>query len=395
MITRSDFLAGAIAAIAGPNPLPTIPPPPLNPQSPFIAQQLTLAVSVPLTGSLAQYGREVVRGAQAAVDEANKLTPSLQRIFALRSLDDQNSVSVAVGNVSIAQSDSTVIGMIGNLTYDITIQTLPQCANSSLALVVPTVTRDDLTTKGYHNVFRLPTKDSSEGQLFAQGVLHGRKSMKVIALTVDGDYGYDVARAFISQAKGEKHTVDLLTFDPNADVKNSAGVVMERSPDYVFLSGRPDKLGPVAVEMRTNGYAGEFGASDGFYTTATTDSYAKALQDAYVASALPPLNRVPAATAYVTDFINDIGGSISAFSAYGYAAAQLLIQAQQRGGGTTRLSVLTTLQQGGTYNLLVGQYSFNFAGDATIPNIYLYQITKDGFSYVKPAIATGYVLQGS
>jgi branched-chain amino acid transport system substrate-binding protein len=395
LITRADFLSGAVVALVGPNPLPTIPSLLPQQQPQMFRQQNTIAVSMPLTGNLGQYGEQVVRGAQAAVDEANKLTPSLQRIFALRALDDQNSTSVAVGNVSIAQSDSTVIGMVGNLTYDVTVQALPQCANASLALVVPTVTKDDLTTKGYHNVFRLPTKDSSEGQLFAQGVLRRRKPATVIALNVDGEYGYAVARAFVAQAKANKYNADLLTVGANADPKNTAEVVMNRSAEYVFLSGVPDKLGPVAVAMRANGYTGDFGASDGFYTPATTDSYGKALQGAYVASALPPLDKVPAATPYLQDFLNEVGGSVTAFSAYGYAAAQLLIQAAQRVNSSipNRSAVLTALQQGGTYNLLVGQYSFNFAGDAIVPNIYLYKVAANGFNYVRPAIATGYVLQ--
>jgi branched-chain amino acid transport system substrate-binding protein len=384
---RGEFLKGGMLAVTA---VPTIAP--YYNQQQF-AQQSTLAVSVPLTGDLAQYGQEVVKGVQAAVNETNRITPSLQRVFGVRALDDQNRVGIAIGNVSVAQSDSTIIGMIGNLTADVTLQTLPSYANAGFALVIPTVTRDDVTTKGYHNIFRLPTKDSSEGQLFASSVLHGRKSMKVIALNVDGNYGYDAARAFVAQAKGEKHDADLLTIDPKAEAAASAAVVMKRSPGYVFLSGRPDTLGPVAAAMRGNGYTGEFGASDGFYTTATTDAYAKPLEGAYVAASLPPLNKVPAATAYLTDYLNYVGSS-TAFSAYGYAAAQLLMQAAQRQNATNRLSLLTALQQGGTFNLLVGQYSFNFAGDATIPNIYLYKVTKDGFKYVKPAIATGYVLQG-
>ncbi|MEO9171188.1 MAG: hypothetical protein ABI282_05595, partial [Candidatus Baltobacteraceae bacterium] len=57
-----------------------------------------------------------------------------------------------------------------------------------------------------------------------------------------------------------------------------------------------------------------------------------------------------------------------------------------------RISLLTALQNNGTYGTLVGQYSFNFSGDAKIPNIYLYTVTADGFKFAKPAIATGFVL---
>jgi ABC-type branched-subunit amino acid transport system substrate-binding protein len=106
---------------------------------------------------------------------------------------------------------------------------------------------------------------------------------------------------------------------------------------------------------------------------------------------MPPLDRVPSVVAYIGDFRNEVG-AVTAFSAYGYASAQLLIQASQRLNATNRYQILQQLQQGGTYSLLVGQYSFNYAGDATLPNVYLFTMSEDGFKYSKPAFANGFVV---
>ena len=39
---------------------------------------------------------------------------------------------------------------------------------------------------------------------------------------------------------------------------------------------------------------------------------------------------------------------------------------------------------------MVGQYSFNSNGDATLPNIYLFRVTAGGFVYDRAAVNTGF-----
>jgi branched-chain amino acid transport system substrate-binding protein len=376
---RSEFLGGILATVTT--------TPPVVP----VLQQLTLGVNVPLSGQYGGFGREIAKGVQAAIDETNKLNTTLTKAYGIRTFDDQNSGAIATSNVLVAAADPSTVGMIGNLTKDVTMTALPQYANAGFALVVPSVTADALTQQGYHNIFRLPASDTDEGRLFASATLHGHAPMNVVAVIVDGDYGLDVARAFTAQAKAQKHNASLVKLEDNADPADSTAIIQRYSPAYVFFAGRPDKLGPIAQLLRDGGYAGDFGLSDSFFTTDTTKTYGKPLHGALVASAMPPLERVPSVVAYLPDFRNEVG-PVTAFSAYGYAAAQLLIQASQRANASNRFQLLTQLQSGGTYSLLVGQYSFNYAGDATLPNIYLFSVSTDGFTFSRAAFANGFVV---
>ena len=378
---RATFLQGLLA---------TTTLTPVTPLQQPVLQQLTIGVNVPLSGSYSNFGREIVKGVTAAIDETNKYNATLTKAYGIRYFDDQNSGAIATSNVLVAAADPSIVGMVGNLTLDVTMTALPQYANAGFAIVVPSVTADKLTQQGYHNLYRLPANDSSEGRLFASAVLHGRASINVLAVVVDGDYGLEVARAFVAQAKGDKHTADLLTLESNADVADSSAIIARHSPGYLFFAGRPEKLGPIAVALRTGGYAGQFGLSDSFYTSDVPKNYGKALNGAIVASALPPLERVPSIITYLQDYRNEVGAA-TAFSAYGYSAAQLLIQASQRSNVTNRYQLLQQLQQGGSYGLMVGQYSFNYAGDATLPNVYLFTLTADGFSFYRPAFENGFV----
>lgn len=379
---RSHFLAGAAAML-----VPGV-------TAPFsqngVLQQFSIGVNVPLSGPLAEYGKQIVDGVQAAVNEANRYNSSLMRSWGLRAFDDQNTIAVATSNAFVAAADPSVIGMVGNLTTEVTLAALDQYRNAGFACVVPALTADVITSRGFRNVFRLPTKDSSEGRLFARSVLQGKSATVVRAIWVEGDYGTDTARAFVAQAKADKHDADLVAMETTSDPKNTAAIALKANPTYIFLAGKPARLGPVALALRAQGYKGEFGASDGFFTTAITEPYGALLSGALVATSLPPIERVPTNATLLSDLHGDVG-DVTAFSAYGYAAGQLIISAAGRANAKDRFQLLSQLQQGGSYTLLVGQYSFDFNGDATLPEIYLFRITDKGFDYVRPAVPNGFV----
>jgi branched-chain amino acid transport system substrate-binding protein len=392
-IARRSFLAAAAGAaastIAPASAQVFVTPKPLPPGSQFL-RQLTIGINITLSGPLQKYGQEIIRGVQAAVDEANLYTPSALYVWAWRAFDDQGNTALSRSNVSSAASDPTILAMIGNLTTPMTLDALSQYANQNFALVVPTLTADAITRRGYHNVYRLPANDSESGQLFAGSVLTKRSS-PCIAVALDGDYGYDVARAFVQQAKTNSHNADILLFPQDkTDPASAARTVLDRSPNYVFLAGKTADLGPIAEALRLAGYTGDFGASDGFYNPDTIGRYERILDGAFVASSLPPLERVPSSVYLLNDFERKVG-QVTAFSAYAYAAAQLIMAAQQRASATSRFSLLTSMQQGGTFTTLVGQFRFNVSGDPLIPDIYLYSVHKEGFKYERPAVRTGFI----
>ncbi|MGB8519108.1 MAG: ABC transporter substrate-binding protein, partial [Candidatus Tumulicola sp.] len=334
---------------------------------------------------------EVVRGVQAAVDETNRFTAPISRVWGMRAYDDRNDVALAATNASVAAADSTVIGIVGNLTAPMTLAALSRYANVNFALVVPTVTADAVTNRNYHNVFRLPAKDSTSGRLFASTVLPEKRGVSALAVSLDGDYGYDVARGFVQEAKSERHDADVLLFPVKGfDPAQAARTVLQHSPGYVFLCGTTAGLGPLAEALRLAGYRGDFGASDGFYNGDTLATYSKTLDGAYVASSLPPLERIPSAVGLLTDFQREVG-PITAFSAYGYAAAQVLISASRRSAAYTRVSLLSSMQRSPTITTLVGQYNFNVFGDPLIPNIYVYTVSGGGFKFARPAVRNGFI----
>ncbi|MBV9402382.1 MAG: branched-chain amino acid ABC transporter substrate-binding protein [Candidatus Eremiobacteraeota bacterium] len=371
-LRRRHFVAGAAAAVsaAGARRAFALP----------LSQQLTIAVVAPLTGPQSSAGLQIVSGVQAAVDETNRLTGALDRVFTVRSFDDQNSNVGAVMGAQFASSDPTVIATVGHLSGIVTATALPQYANARMPLVVPASSADIVTSRGYRNVFRLPTKDSVEGRLFARYMIAKSRPTRVVAITPNADYGPDVARGFVDEASVEK--INSTTLAVKADAPSLGEVAQDAlafRPDYIFLAGNVQALGPIVPLLRTIGFKGRFGASQGFYTHDTAQ-YSAELAGGLISTSMPPLDRVTSALQYFGD-LNSRYGNVTPLVAFGFAAAQIPIAASRRTGSADRLSMIRALSTGGAYDTLVGTFTFSFSGDPVDPNLYFYTLSNGEFRY--------------
>ena len=354
-------------------------------------QQITIGVNVPLTGDRANAGREVLQGVQAAIDETNRFGGSFNSAFTVRTFDDMDALAQSILNVQFAASDSTIVGMVGGFDGPVITSTLSTYANAQMPLLVPGATADSVTARGYRNVFRLPTRDSLEGQLYAAFVGRRAKPKKAVAVTQDGDYGPDVARGFVDQAKtfGFSAQSYALPID-KPDYAAAAKAILAQKPDLVYLCGQTGDLGPLIPALQSAGYKGNFGASQGFYNGATMDKYAQALSGGFISTSFPPLERAPDVANVLTDFRQHY--PVTALSAFAYASAQILIAAVRRVGATNRLATLSALQSSTTYNTLVGSFQFNPFGDPVDPNLYFYTMNDGKFKFVAAAHPSSFLL---
>ncbi|HKU68263.1 MAG TPA: branched-chain amino acid ABC transporter substrate-binding protein [Candidatus Baltobacteraceae bacterium] len=385
-IHRKGFLLSGAAALAG-AALPSAARAQFRPY----AQQLTLAVNVPLSGDRGAAGREIASGVQAAVDEANRFTGTYATAYSMRTFDDMDALAQAMVNVQFASADSTVLAVIGGFDGSLLTASLPTYANQQMPLLVPGSTADGVTAQGYRNVWRLPTKDTTEGQLHALFVARRMKPKFALAVTQDGDYGPEVAHAFVDQLKNVKMNADGFEFAfDKPDYAAAAKRIAEKKPDYVVLCGTSDAMGPLVPALRGAGYTGKIGATQGFYNQLTLAKYADAFDGGYISTSFPPLDRAPDVLNALTDFRARY--AVTSLSAFAYAAAQIVIAASKRTGANNRLTTMTALQTPSSYNTIVGSFAFTPTGDPVDPNLYFYQITDGKFKYAAPYHPTSFVL---
>lgn len=355
------------------------------------AQQVTIGVMAPLSGDRSDAGRQILDGVRAAVDETNVTVGSFGTTYAYRTFDDQDALAQIMQNAQFAAADPSIVAAVGGLDGKLTAAALPTFANAQLPLLVSASTADEVTNRGYRNVWRLPTKDSTEGQLFARYLAKHGKPKHAVAVTQDGDYGPDVAAGFVDQSGALGIAAEAFTISWSSPAYAAAAkAIAAKKPDYVYLCGETKSLGPLVDALKSGGYVGTFGASEGFFNQRTLDAYAGALNGALISTSFPPLDRAPDVANALSDF--RARTPVTAISAFAYAAAQIVISASKRTGATNRLAMLSALQAPGSYDTVVGSFQFGFDGDPVDPNLYFYTVTAGSLKYTGASHPTAFIL---
>jgi branched-chain amino acid transport system substrate-binding protein len=378
---RSDFLAGtgALTVAQTVNGFPITP-------------SVSIALVAPLSGPAKPIGSRLSAGVQACIQYNNELAGSLQRTYAMRPYDDQNTAANALIQSSFATGDSTVVAVIGHLSSDATLQGIQNYGPASVPLIVPLSTDDRVTATQYRSVFRLPTKDSFEGQLFARTVIAQYKPKLSYVFVQDADYGADVANGFLAAMKAQNSPTQYQQFSyDHPDFGAVVDKAMVAQPDYVFLAGVVGDMGPIVGVLRTKGYTGPIGASQGFF-----DGDALKLgppsDGMMVSTSMPYLPFAPATVRWVQEF-QQHWGQMDAYAAFGYAATQIIISAVTRTNSTNRAVLVQAIAQGLPIDTMTGTYSFTPFGDPLQPQIYYYTLKDGKFTYLKQAHPSTFMLK--
>jgi branched-chain amino acid transport system substrate-binding protein len=368
---------------------------PLPQPTPFgqqVAPVASVAVLGPMSGKDASLGQQLANGVRGAFDDANGLGGGMDHFWSLRTFDDQDTLANALLVARFAIDDQNQSAAIGHLGSTITSQVIRYYSDANMALIVPATTADGVTSQGYRNVFRLPTKDSTEGILHAKFVKAEKRGTKIGVVYLDGDYGPDVARTFLRQTAGDRLSpfeVKLPADHP--DFGAAAGTIVGQNADLVFLAGLAPALGPLIPALRNAGWKGQLDASAGFFDAGLWPSYGKQVDGIVVSSSMPPLQIVPAALAVKTQYEQRYG-AMTPIAAFAYASAQIFITAVRRFGSTQRISVLRAIAQPIAIDTLVGSFTFDPFGDPLDPNVYFYLLENGAWHYVRAAHPSSYIV---
>jgi branched-chain amino acid transport system substrate-binding protein len=379
---RSDFLTGLGATTVAAT----------TPVFPSVTPSISIALCAPLSGPAKPIGDRLSAGVQGAIQYSNELAGSLQRTFAMRPFDDQNTAANASLVSSFATGDSTVIAVVGHVSSDATLQGIANYGPAQLPLIVPCCTDDRVTATQYRNVFRLPTKDTFEGNIFAATVIAQYKPKLPYVFVQDADYGADVANGFLSAMNAQKIPAQYQQF--SYDHPDFAAVVdkaLAVQPDYAFLAGIVGDMGPIVGMLRAKGYTGPIGASQGFFDSGTL-KIGVAADGMMVSTSMPYLAFAPSTVRYRQEFETHFG-TMDPIAAFGYAATQIIISAVNRTNAAGRGATVTAIQQGIPIDTMTGTYSFGAFGDALQPQLYYYTVKDGKITYLKQAHASTFMLK--
>ena len=366
------------------------------------AAKIKIGIDLPVSGADTSDGQPTANGAILAIEDANAhgfaggkytLEPDL--------LDDavQGKHDPAAGaqNTKTFISDGAVLAMIGPFNSNVAKSEIPLSNDAGLAQISPANTNDALTVgpdaktlRSAHPdrnaYFRVCTRDAKQGAALAQ---YAKKlGWKHVYLIDDNEtYGKGLADVFDASFRSGGGTVaghDHVTANQQ-DFKSLLTKAKATHPDAVFFGGTTSTGGALIrrqmgdVGMGTLPYMGGDGISGTEFITVAGD----AANGTYYTFAAPDAAKLPQAASFLSAYKKRFNADVGAYSASGYAAAQVAIaaigKAISTNGGKlpTRADVLSQVAATKDFASLIGPIGFDANGDTTAPVLTVKQI-KDG-----------------
>jgi branched-chain amino acid transport system substrate-binding protein len=354
------------------------------------AKTITIGIGAPLTAGAVALGQGMKRGANLAIDEANKSEAAKAAGITFKSVDgdDQGDPKAGVTVANTFASDPNLVGVMGHLNSGVSIPSSKVYAQKKIVMISPASTNPALTQQGLKNVFRLCTTDAVQGPAAADyaTTLLGFKSAYVVDDSTP--YGTGLAAEFAKKfaANGGKVLGTQKTSDQDKDFNALVTKIKGTSPDVIYYGGIYNAGALLAKQAKESGLKAPLMGGDGLYDAAFVDlAGAAAAEGDFATSVGLPIDKLPKgqefSAAYKALYPND---PIAAYDAYAYDATKVIIDAvlavakdktaagvlTPEGRDAVIAAVAATKTTGVT-----GEIAFDANGDTTNKAISLYTVS--------------------
>ena len=347
------------------------------------ARVVTLGVAVPLSGPLSPRGRDAVRGAQMAIDEANAAQPRLGGQPVRWRLLAEDDAGLPQQATSVAQRfcDLGVAGVVGHLQSATSIPASVVYHRCGLPHIAISATSPELTRRAWPTTFRIVASDEAIGAALA---LYARQTLGVRRVAVVDDrsaYGKGIADVFIRVARQQGMTVleRAYTHERASDFSTILTTVRAARPDAIFYGGFDNQAGPMLRQMDQLGMrhvrllGGDVVCSEHLPALA---GHAATLAGVVCANGDASVDVNADGRAWRARYEAAHPGQFEQHSPYAYDATRVLIDAMQRVGSAEPARYGPELHRL-THRGVSGPIAFTANGELRQPTVTLYDY-RDG-----------------
>ncbi|MBV8281311.1 MAG: branched-chain amino acid ABC transporter substrate-binding protein [Candidatus Eremiobacteraeota bacterium] len=356
--------------------------PPARADFPPYAKVIGIALVAPLSGDEKAYGIQLSNGMNLAIDTFNERRGLADYGFVFHSFDDQGDPGVAQQQADFSMVDPQTAVVVGHVGSEETNVSIPIYHQKNMPLIIPTSPIAALTRTGDDDIFRLCPTDIVEGQMaarYSERTLHAKKA----AIVYEEDpYGADAGGGFEDYANAGR-ALAAKDFSVKNDLSNKAAVVnavVEYAPDVIYISGMGADMGAMVAALHAANVSTPILASQALYDDRAVKAAGPAMEGVTVSSCVPPIQFMPTATIFVHDYQQRYG-RITSFALQGYVAAQIAMAAAVQAHSGDPQTIVRQLQVG-TFQTILGNYSFQRGGDAANPIVYFYKYSGGQFTYL-------------
>jgi branched-chain amino acid transport system substrate-binding protein len=371
--------------------------------------EVTVYVTVPLSGFQANGGQTIVGGAKLAAEHVNREGGVNGYRVVIEAIDDESDSDVALGvaeEIAAAiAAGKNVLGVVGHLNSGQTIAAMDIYKDLPINVVTPTASNPALTASGYRNFFRVNANDEVQAQVDAEFLVDTLGARRVVVMHNDDTYGIDLANLMAAELEklGAEALLNLqvLIGPPDPDPAAAEGEplyyaeavrqAVETAPDAIFYAGYEIECPYLRYDLAQVGAQGiPFLASDGCFLSAAIESddslhaaeFAAATEGMYV-SGFGPEPRATVDKGWIRDYQQVDYRNPDTYSVNGYLAVRVLAEAAREAKSLDREAIANSLRNL-SYDSIIGPLSYLDNGDLADPTIYIFQVREGTFQQEYP-----------
>ena len=323
----------------------------------------------PLTGNIAQLGKDNEAGAKLAIEDLNakKIKIGGQEVkWELLSEDD--AADPKQGTAAAQKLvDAKVNGVIGHLNSGTTIPASKIYNDAGIPHISPSATNPKLTQQGFKTTFRVVANDGQLGGTLGRYAVKEIKAKSIAIIDDRTAYGQGVADEFgkAVKAAGGKVVGREYTNDKATDFSAILTKLKGAKPDLIFYGGMNAVAGPMLRQMKQLGLQVKYMGGDGICTADLPTLAGDGMADGQVVCAEAggvECAQVKALEAFKDRFKQKFGMEVQIYAPYEYDALMAMAAAMQKANSADPKKYLPALAAI-KYEGVTGTIAFDPKGD--------------------------------
>ena len=330
-------------------------------------------------------------GLDMAVAEVNAAGGILGRRLRIERHDDAESLDEGAIVAQRIAANPDVVAVIGHLQSYVTVPAAAIYEHGGLVLVAPTATDPELTTHGYHHVFRATVTDRDTGRQLADYAKH--RFRRVGICYIRNTYGRSLANAFEERANEIGLTVAARrSYELGDEIGARAFEPIIREwrtleLDGIFLAGEVPSAALFVAQARAAGLDVPIIGGDALGAPTLMTIAGHAAEGIVVASFFHPDDPRAEVQQFGAAFRARLGYGPDTGSALGYDAIHLLARAIKRAGSAAPNDIARALTEMPLWTGVTGPFQFDKQGGAIGKRLVLTQVRDGRFIFVDPGTA--------
>ena len=330
------------------------------------ANDIKIGGDFELTGGVANYGKQAVNGIQLAIKQANANGGVLGKQLTLVLADNKSEAAEATNAITKLITQDKVVAVLGRATSSNTLAVVQVSQDNKVPVITPTGTNEKITVdngKTRPFAFRSCFIDPLQGTIMANFASNTLKA-KTAAIYIDSssDYSKGLAQSFetVFTQNGGQVLGKEAFLQKDQDFKSTLTKLKAMNPDVVFLPAYYEEVGKIIKQAREMGMNMPFLGTDGWDDSKVVEiAGAAPLNNTFFSSHYSSQDTDPNVVKFIEAYKKEYNQEPSVFSALGYDAGLLLIDAIKRANSTDPVKIREALEQTKNLQLSTGMMTID------------------------------------